>query len=122
MKLTAELDKARDILFVRITGTYRRPDDSYEAQRFIIDSHPEYGTKRVLLDLTRAEIVAGTLATLETAESRPELAQELMKYRFAAVYSKIGPDERFYEDAANNRNFSARVFDDFEKAIEWLEE
>lgn len=122
MKLTAELDKARNILVVRITGTYRRPDDSFEAQRFIVDSHPEYGTNRVLLDLTRAEIIAGTLATLETAESRPEMAQELRKFRFAAVYSKIGQDERFYEDAANNRNFSARVFDDFERAIKWLEE
>lgn len=122
MKLTAELDKARNILLIRITGTYRRPDDSFEAQRFIIDSFPEHRTRRVLLDLTKAEIIAGTLATLETVESRPEMADELRKFRFAAVYSEIGRDERFYEDAAVNRSFSTRIFDDFEKAVQWLED
>ena len=122
MELSAELDRERNMLVIHVTGTYRRPNDSFEAQRFIVDSYPEYGCRRVLLDLTRANVIAGTLDTLETAESRPEIAQDLRKFSFAALYSKITEDERFYEDAAVNRAFRVRIFDERDKAIAWLEQ
>ena len=120
MDLTAEVDRDNRILVVHVTGTYRRPHEGYEAQRFVIDTFPEYGCRRVLLDLTGAKVVAGTMATFETANPPPEVANELRRFVFAAVYARITDDERFFETAAVNRGLRVRIFTDLDAAVRWL--
>jgi hypothetical protein len=120
MELSAELDEARGILIVHVRGEYRRPDDGFEAQRFVIDTYPEYRCRRVLLDLTEAEVIPGTMPTFETANPEPEVARELRRFRFAAVYSVITKDERFFEDAAVNRGQVVRAFENVDTAVQWL--
>ena len=120
MELSTELDKERHILVVHVRGEYRRPHDGFEAQRFVISSYAEYGCRRILLDLTQATVVAGTMSTLETANPHPDVAKELRNFSFAAVYAEITADERFFEDAAVNRGLNVRVFDRMEPAVEWL--
>jgi hypothetical protein len=122
MELTGRLDSAKRIFTVRVTGEYRRPADGYEAQRFVIDSFADHGCRRILLDLTQAVIVSGTLSTYQTAaDPEPEVAHELRKFQFAAVYREIGKDEQFFETVARNRGLVVRAFDSLEPAIEWLE-
>lgn len=121
MKLSTELDRERNIFIVRVTGEYRRPYDGFEAQRLVVKSFTEHGCRQVLLDLTQAEIIAGTVSTYRTANPEPEVAQELMKFSFALVYAEVSEDDRFFETVAVNRGFRVKAFDDLEKALEWLE-
>ena len=121
MKLSTELDREKKIFIVHVTGKYRRPHDGFEAQRFVIKSYEEHGCRRVLLDLTKAEVIAGTLPTYQTANPEPDVAQELRKFSFAAVYAEISEDDRFFETAAINRGLRVRAFEKLEKAVEWLE-
>jgi hypothetical protein len=58
----------------------------------------------------------------KTANPESGIAKELMKFKFSAVYSKITEEERFFENTAVNRGFAVRVFDNFEQALEWLEQ
>lgn len=121
MELSTELDKERKIFIVRVTGQYRRPDDGFEAQHLVIKSFAEHGYRRVLLDLTQAEVIAGTLSTFQTANPEPDVAKELRKFSFAALYSEVSEHERFFETVAVNRGLRVRVFEKLEKAVEWLE-
>ena len=120
MKLSAELDREENILAIHVRGEYRRPDDGFEAQRFVVDSYSEYGCRRVLLDLTDATVIPGTMPAFETAHPNPDMAAELLKFSFAAVYREITEDERFFENVAVNRGLRIRVFDELEEALEWL--
>ena len=120
MELSAEYNEAAQILVVTVTGTYQRPHDGFEAQRFVIGAYAEYKCRRVLLDLTQATVIAGTMPTLETADPSPDVARELRKFSFAAVYAEITADERLFEDVAVNRGLRVRVFDTMEPAVEWL--
>jgi len=122
LELSTTLDPERRIFTLRVTGVYRRPDDGLTAQRYVIDSFAEHGFRRILLDVRAAEIRSGTLQTYDTAKSHPDLMDELRKFKFAALYAEISPDERFFEDAAVNRGLSVRVFDDHDEAIRWLME
>jgi hypothetical protein len=121
MELSTAFDKEKDIFIVHVMGEYRRPYNGFEAQRLVINSFAEHGCRRVLLDLTQAEIIAGTLSTYQTANPEPEVAQELRKFSFAAMYAEISEDDRFFETAANNRGLRVKTFDDLDKALEWLE-
>lgn len=122
MELSSKIDREKKIFILHVTGEYRRPGDGYEAQRFVIKSFPEHGCRRVLLDLTEAIVMAGTLPAYETANPEPDVARELKKFSFAALYRQITVDERFFEDTAVNRGLRVRVFDNLDKAMEWLEQ
>ena len=121
MEFTTELDRVKKILTVHVTGEYHRPHEGYEVQRYVINTYPDHGCRRVLLDLTQAVVFGGTMPTYRTGNPDPEVLQELRKFSFAAVYAEITDDERFFENVTTNRGLRVRVFDDLEKAIEWLE-
>lgn len=121
MNLSTEFDSEKNIFIVHVVGEYRRPHDGFEAQRLVIETFAEHGCRRVLLDLTQAEVIAGALSTYQTANPKPEVAQELRKFSFAAVYAEISEDDRFFETAAFNQGFRVKAFDDLEQALEWLE-
>ena len=95
MELSTAFDKEKDIFIVHVMGEYRRPYDGFEAQRLVINSFAEHGCRRVLLDLTQAEIIADTMPAYQTANPQPEVAQDLRNFSFAAVYNEISEDERF---------------------------
>jgi hypothetical protein len=106
---------------VHVIGEYRRPHDGYEAQHFVINSFAEHGSKRILLDLTQAEVIAGTISTFETANPPADVALELKKFSFAALYPEITENDRFFETVSTNRGLRVRAFDKREEAIKWLE-
>jgi uncharacterized Fe-S cluster-containing protein len=122
MELSAELDREKNIFIVHVRGRYQRPRDGFEAQRFVIDSFAEHGCRRILLDLTKAEIKSGVISTYNTANPSPDVATELRKFSFAAVYPEITDDDRFFETVAVNRGLRVRAFDNADSAIEWLEQ
>jgi hypothetical protein len=121
MQLATKVDEERKIFIVQVTGRYRRPQDGFEIQRFVIQSVAEHGCEKVLIDLRAVEIVAGILSTYETANPEPSIAHELRKYRYAFLYAEISENERFFETAGVNRGYRMRVSEKLAKAVEWLE-
>ena len=120
MELSLTYDPEKDILTIHVGGEYRRPHDGFAAQQFVINSFSEFKTRRILLDLTQAVIIPGTMPTFQTANPQPDIARELRKFSFAAVYPVITEDERFFETAAVNRGLRVRIFDSLKTAVDWL--
>jgi len=121
MELSAELNRDKNIFIVHVVGQYRRPHDGYELFRFVINAFVEHGYRRILLDLTEAEIQGGASGAYETANPNPEMDMELKKLHLAVVYSEITETDSFFGVVAFNRGYNIRVFDNRDSAIAWLE-
>ncbi len=122
MDLSTEIISEKNIFVIRIKGEYHRPLDGFIAQRMIVDTYPEHQCRRILIDMTKADIHAGILQTYETAKSKPDMIHDLRKFQFALLYSRISEEERFFESTAINRGATICVFDDRKAAIKWLEQ
>ena len=120
MEFVTELDKENGIFMLRVLGQYRRPLDGFEAQYFVVDSFKEHGCRKILLDLTKAEIISEPLSALELANSKRDVVNELRQFKFAAVYQEITADDRFFETAATNRGLTVKAFDNIKEAMNWL--
>jgi hypothetical protein len=120
MEYTVEFDPNTGVYTIVITGPHRRPDDSHELLPVAAAAAEEYGCSRFLFDMREARITGGTIATFDTADE-PERHGFNRHYRIAALYQTITKDHRFMEDVGVNRGATAfRVFDDIDKAREWI--
>ncbi|MBN2000298.1 hypothetical protein JW935_22300 [candidate division KSB1 bacterium] len=122
MKYTSEFDNTSGICTVRVTGEYRRPDDSDKLKHFAIDFFMEHGCRLFLFDMTQTRVISGTMPTFNAANPPDELAQSLRKIKTAFVRRELDEDDRFFENVAVNRGFPLRAFDSFDKAVEWLKQ
>ena len=121
MEITVEHDSAKGLCTLRLTGCYSGPSDTHEAQRIVASLHTQYGCRRVLIDMTQADISVSTVAVFEAGNPQSEMAAHLIELRSAFLYREITQKLRFFEDVAVNRGFQVRVFDQLDKALEWLQ-
>lgn len=120
MDYTTEFDETREICTVRVTGRHRRPQDSLTLQQVARDFGDELGCSRFLFDMTEAEIIGGTMDTFETGTVPVDHDHKQTRQRIALLYVGDLADHKFMEDVAVNRGYQLRVFDDRDKAVEWL--
>ena len=120
MKYTAEFDETSGICTVRVTGRHKRPDDSFVLQQFARDFGNDQGCQRFLFDMTRANIAARTIDTFLTGTVPFDSDHVQRQQKIALVYSSHMADHRFMENVAVNRGYDLRVFDQIDRAVEWL--
>ena len=120
MKYTPEFDSTNSICRISVAGKIYCPNDADELKQFARNFFVEHGCYHFLFDFKQAEIVLGTMGAFYTGVPQREMAQALRPFKVAAVVPLITEDLSFFEDVAINRGFNVHVFDDIDKAIEWL--
>ena len=120
MKYTTQFDEGSGICTICVTGEHKRPEDSLALQQFARDFGDERGCDLFLFDMTKAEITGGTMATFQTGTVPTDPDHKQVKQKIALVYSGNMADPKFMEDVAVNRGYLLRVFNEIDKAIEWL--
>ena len=113
-------DSGTGVCTVFVKGTFRRPESTRKMQRLMRDLHSEHQCHHFLFDLTNAVVVSGTFDTFEAGSTAPGMEHTIRQFRIAIVYSKLTEDEQFFENVAVNRGYQLRVFDNRDKALEWL--
>lgn len=120
MKYTSKYDETSGICSVRVTGKHKRPKDSLTLQQFAWDFGGERNCQRFLFDMTQAEIIGGTMDTFEAGTIPTDPDHMQVKKKIALAYSGDMTDHKFMENVAVNRGYNLRVFDQIDKALEWL--
>lgn len=120
MNYTSELDDNSGICTVRVTGEYRRPDDSDRLKRFAVEFSEKYKCGLFLFDLSQADVVSGTYSSFEAGDPEGELAEKLKYVKTAMVRNYLTEDDYFFETVAVNRGYQVRIFKSFENAVQWL--
>jgi hypothetical protein len=121
MEYTFDFDKASGLCTVCVSGKFKRPESSRELQRLMCDIYDKHGYVLFLFDLTNAVVESSTLNAFDAAAPPSSMSETLRKFQIAIVYSKLTETDRFFENVAVNRAYRVRVFDDRDKAIEWLD-
>jgi hypothetical protein len=120
MEYTVEYDTSSGVCVIRVSGTHKRPEDSHKLLRIASACAKENGCSRFLFDVREATITGGTMGAYNTVVE-PEKQGFSKLYRVASVYPAITEDHKFMEDVGANRGAAAfQVFDDIDKAREWL--
>ena len=122
MSCEMDMDKEHDFLHVRVRGV--RTGETVSAMaRDILDACVENRCTKVLVDV---RALKGWLSTIEAYDvpstDFPDLrGRGLQK---AAIVDRERPGEtyRFFETVARNRGFNVRIFEDTDRAVEWLRE
>ena len=120
MKYTSAFDSANSICRVCVSGTINAPKDADELKLLARDLFAEHGCRHFLFDMKQADIVIGAMGAFDTGAPQGEMAQSLRPFKVAAVVKEITEHLSFFENVAVNRGFDLQVFDDIDKAIEWL--
>ncbi len=121
MKFTTQFDQDNGICTVCVTGKHKRPDDSVKLQKFARDFGQKNNCYYFLFDMTQAEIVGSLLDAYTTGTVPEDEGMNQVKQRIALVYSgEISNEEKFLENVSVNRGYNVRVFNQIEKAKEWL--
>jgi hypothetical protein len=120
MEYTFEIDNVSNICTVRITGSYHRSTHSPELKQFACDLYKEKGCRHFLFDMTNAHMASRTIDTFSAANPKAEMEEALRHHRTAILLSEITEDDRFFETVAVNRGFQLRIFNEIDKAMEWL--
>jgi hypothetical protein len=120
MKYTAEYDETNAICIVRVSGQNKRPEDSMILQRFAGEFRAENGCNRFLFDMTQAEIIGGTWNTFLTGTVPADPDRKQIQQKIALLYVGDMSDHEFMETVAVNRGYDLRVFNDHDKAMDWL--
>ena len=120
MKYNSEFDSYNNICRVLVDGTIYGPKDADELKQFARDYFAEQGCRHFLFDMKQTDINIGTMGAFEIGAPQGEIAQALRPLAVAAVVQEITTELSFFENVAVNRGFMVHVFDDIDKAIEWL--
>jgi hypothetical protein len=122
MEYTSELDSTGNICTVHVTGKLYSPKDGDELKRAAVRIYSEHACSLFLFDMTHAEIVTGTMQAFDTGSPQGELAERLRRFKVAVLYSDLTEHEQFFENVAVNRGFRVHVFNEIDKAVEWLKQ
>ena len=122
MSYEIDMDKEYDFLHVRVRGVRTRENVSAMA-RDILDACLEHRCTKVLIDVRALE---GWLSTLEAYDVPSTDFSDLRGrgLQKAAIVDRERPGEthRFFETVARNRGFNVRIFENTDRAVEWLRE
>lgn len=120
MEYTTDFDEASGICTIRITGQHKRPQDSLTIQKFTRDFSEERNCKMFLIDMTQAEFIGGTMDIFKTGTFPNDQNHRQVTHKYALLYSEILDDHKFLENVSVNRGYQVRMFDNVDKALEWL--
>ena len=120
MKYSLDHNEETDICIIRVSGAYKRPDDSMELQRVARDYKAENGCSKYLFDMREATIEGDTFSTYHTATALLDQGIKPYEYRVEPVYTGALSEHKFMEFVAPNRGYSLKVFDNYESAMHWL--
>ncbi len=120
MHYTYELDNDSGICIVRVTDTFKRPEDAAEMQQLVCKLYEETGCGAFLFDMRRVDVVASVLFTYDTVVFEAAKLHVLRKLKAAVLYSEVTEEECFFENVAVNRGFPLRVFDSLDDSLDWL--
>ena len=120
MKYCTEFNETNSICTIRVTGDFLRPGDSLLLRQLMRDLATEQSHRLFLCDLTQAEIkgVWTDAAPAITGYDDPKYGMATAKT--ALVYSSNLSDNKLLETTASAQGYLIAVFDDIDKAIEWL--
>jgi hypothetical protein len=120
MKYTSEFDTVNNFCRVCVTGIFHSPEDGTELKQFARNFYAQHGCQHFLFDMTRVGPPPDIMTAFNEGSPQGEMAQSLQPFKVAVLYPAITKVERFFENVAVNRGFRVNVFDDLNKAIEWV--
>lgn len=120
MEYTIEFDDVKKICTVRVTGRHERPGDSILLQQLARNIGEERDYQRFLFDMTQAEILGTTMDTFKTGTVPADPDHKQTRQRIALLYTRNLADHKFMENVAVNRGYKLAVFDEMDRALEWL--
>jgi len=91
-----------------------------ELQGVARDYKAENGCSKYLFDMREATIEGDTFSSYETATGPLAQGMRPYGYHIALVYTGDLSEHKFMELVAENRGFSLKVFDGYERAMRWL--
>ncbi|MBT7304334.1 MAG: STAS/SEC14 domain-containing protein [Victivallales bacterium] len=119
LEYSVEVDRESATCLIRASGTLRRPADSFILIQAAAEVAKEHGCGRFLFDLRDTTVIGSTIGAYQAAAEPGKFGLSRGR-RIAAVYSKVTAEDRFMEDVGVNRGATFRVFDDMDKARDWL--
>ena len=105
---------------IQVTGELHSPRDAVELQHAAVALYARHGCRLVLIDVTQAQVVSGTLPALEAANQKGAFGRQLHLLRVALLYPQITEHERFFETISINRGLTIKIFDTRDAARAWL--
>ncbi len=120
MKYTTEFDEVKRVCIIRVTGQHKRPQDSMALQQLARDIGDERDSQRFLFDMTQTEIIGGTIDIFQTGTVPVDSDYSQIGQRIALLFTGDLADHKFLENVAVNRGYQLRIFDQMDKALEWL--
>ena len=118
MKYVTEFDETTNICTMRVTGEFKRPDDSLLLRQVFIDLRAERGCRQFLCDMRQAEIKGEWNVATKAIPVHSDPSYNDLKV--AMVYSADLSEIKLIESVASSRGHLVTVFTDIDKAAEWL--
>ena len=120
MEYTTEYDEMNGICIVCVKGQHKLPQDALVLQQFARDFDEEQNCQRFLFDMRQAEIIGGTMDIFKAGTVPVDTDHKQRRHKVALLYDSVSTDQKFLEDVSLNRGYQLRVFDDYNKAMEWI--
>jgi hypothetical protein len=119
--LTQKVSVLEELRIIRVEHRDRiTSKDIQKALSEVLRIREEQQLDRVLVTVSEGVILPGTVPTFAFAARLAETAR-LMRFAIACPPAYL-EDLKFLENAGQNRGVNIRVFDNEEKAVEWLKE
>lgn len=108
-----------DLLIVKAWGHDESLEDARNYNRAVKQEAEKHGCTKVLADERELEYRLSVIDTYKLAEDLAELVNHLTK--IAVVTHEANQEAAdFWENVAANRGLRARVFYDYDQALEWI--
>lgn len=120
MDYSLELLSWDDVICLRVTGTYRRPDDSCVLLDIMMKAITQMNVSKVLLDMRQAEILGGSIGAYLFGMIPRRAHIDPTLFTIASVYSEITSEIETLEAVLTAGGFVFKAFDDDDEALRWL--
>jgi len=121
MEHTIDININDDICTIKVSGMHKRPDDSFKLLSIAGQTNKENGCTSFIFDMREAKIISTTMSSALETVLQPEKYGVSNQFKIAVVYQKINKDHRFMESVGASRGARAfKIFEDFDKAHQWI--
>ena len=120
MEYTTELDEKNGICRIITAGIFQRPQESIFMLKFIFSYCRENNYNKFFIDMTNAEIISTKKEDFIAISINLEYAEEIKQSKMAFLYADNLEDHRFMEYLAMRKGYNVCIFNDYDKAIDWL--
>ena len=120
MEYTTGLDEENRICTITVTGVFQRPQDSIFMLKFIFGFCRENNYQKFFIDMRNAKILSTKKEDFLAVSINLEFAEEIKQSKMAFLYADDLQDHRFMEYMAMRRGYNVCIFNNYDKAINWL--